>query len=278
MTQKKPVDIWPRKIYSYYLSIIFVCAVTLSSCVDSKKLAYFNNIQRDTTVVNQAVPKLFTINKNDLLQINVQSLDQQAMAVLNQINIAPPSSTDVLTDVHPQSANASGTLVDESGDIKLPLIGIVKAEGLTKQELATAITKLLIEKKIALDPIVNVRILNYKITVLGEVNHPGVIPVPNEKITLPDALGLAGDLTIYGRRDNVLLVRLEDNKIVYKRFSINNDRLFDKDLYYLQNNDLIYVEGNKTKAGLSERSTQTIPIALSALSLLAVLLTLAIRK
>jgi len=114
--------------------------------------------------------------------------------------------------------------------------------------------------------------------VLGEVAHPGVIPVPNEKITLPEAIGLAGDLTIYGRRDNVLLVRLVGDKLVYRRFSLNNDRMFAKDLYYLQNNDLIYVEANKAKAGLSERSTQTIPIYLSVLSLLTILLTLAIRK
>ena len=279
MIQTTPVHHKPGKIYLSKLFSIIICVAILSSCVDSRKLAYFNNIQRDTTVANLAIPKLFNINKGDLLQINVQSLDVQAMDVLNQINVTPSTSSGTaLPAAAPQSANASGTLVDEQGEIKLPLIGTIKAEGLTKQELAAEITKLLIDKKIALDPIVSVRIINYKITVLGEVNHPGVIPVPNERITLPDAIGLAGDLTIYGRRDNLLLVRMVDNKIVYKRFSINNDRLFDKDLYYLQNNDLIYVEGNKAKAALSDRSSQTIPIALSALSFLVVILTLAIRK
>lgn len=277
MIKTKPVRNRPGKIYLLNLFTIIICVTILSSCVDSRKLAYFNNIQRDTSVVNLAIPKLFNINKGDLLQINVQSLDVQAMDVLNQINVAPSTTTSLPTAA-PQSGNASGTLVDEQGEIKLPLIGTIKAEGLTKQELAAAITKLLIDKKIALDPIVSVRIINYKITVLGEVNHPGVIPVPNERITLPDAIGLAGDLTVYGRRDNLLLVRMVDNKIVYKRFSINNDRLFDKDLYYLQNNDLIYVEGNKAKAALSDRSSQTIPIALSGLSLFVVILTLALRK
>ena len=254
-----------------------VVVLVMDSCVDSKKLAYFNNILRDTTTQMQAVPVLFKINKGDLLQVTIVSLDAQAMAVLNQTNgfsVASSSSSGVPTAAAP----VTGNLVDDKGIITLPLIGKIKADSLTKEQLASLITRELIDKKIALDPIVTVRIINYKITVLGEVAHPGVIPVPNEKITLPEAIGLAGDLTIYGRRDNVLLVRLVGDKLVYRRFSLNNDRMFAKDLYYLQNNDLIYVEANKAKAGLSERSTQTIPIYLSVLSLLTILLTLAIRK
>ena len=258
--------------------------LTMNSCVNSKKLAYFNNIPRDTTVQMQAIPKLFKINKNDLLQITIQSLDVQAMAAFNQSSTSAasggtlPSAAAASASGAPTGGTNAGYLVDEKGNITLPLLGIVKAEGFTKEELAEEIKKEFIDKKIILDPIVTIRVLNYKITILGEVNHPGVIPVPNEKITLPEALGLAGDLTVYGRRDNALLVRMVGNKLVYKRFSLNNDQIFDKDLYYLQNNDLIYIEGNKAKAGLSERSTQTIPIFLSALSLLAVILTLAIRK
>ncbi len=260
----------------------------MNSCVDSKKLAYFNNVKRDTTIQMQAIPPIFKINKNDLLQITIESLDVQAMAVLNQTNGSPTVSSagsaqtgvgmSPATGATPTTGNITGNLVNEKGNITLPLLGIVKAEGLTKEELEAEIRKELIDKKIVLDPIVTIRILNYKITILGEVNHPGVIPVPNEKITLPEAIGLAADLTPFGRRDNVLLARLVGNKMVYKRFSLNDDKLFDKDLYYLQNNDLIYVEGNKAKAGQSDRSAQTIPIFLSAVSLLAVILSLAIRR
>ncbi len=250
----------------------------LNSCVDSKKLAYFNNIKNDTTIQMQAVPKLFKINKGDLLQISVVTLDVQAMAVFNGSSGFSISTTASSTGASTSKETPSGYLVDEKGNVTLPLIGNISAEGISKEDLAAAITKELIDKKIVLDPIVTVRILNYKITVLGEVTHPGVIPVPNEKITLPEAIGLAGDLTPYGKRDNVLLVRLVGDKLIYKRFSLNNDKMFDKDLYYLQNNDLIYVEANKARAGASDRSTQTIPIALSALSVLTILLTLAIRK
>jgi polysaccharide export outer membrane protein len=262
-------------LFSLFGTLIMLA---MNSCVDSKKLAYFNNIIRDTTTQMQAVPKLFKINKGDLLQITILSLDAQAMAVLNQATgftfASAPSSSGGPTN----TATLTGNLVDEKGTVTLPLIGNIKADSLTKEQLAAKITQELIDKKIALDPIVTVRILNYKITVLGEVAHPGVIPVPNEKITLPEAIGLAGDLTTYGRRDNVLLVRLVGDKLIYKRFSLNKDQMFARDLYYLQNNDLIYVEANKAKAGLSDRSSQTIPIFLSALSLLAVILTIAIRK
>jgi polysaccharide export outer membrane protein len=220
----------------------------------------------------KASPKLFKINKNDLLKITIVSLDAQAMTVLNEAG-SPASSSGATSN-----GAISGYLVDENGTITLPLIGNIKADGLSKAQLAAAITKELIDKKIALDPIVTVRILNYKITVLGEVAHPGVIPVPNEKITLPEALGLAGDLTPYGKRDNVLLIRSAGDKLIYKRFSLNNDQMFDKDFYYLQNEDIVYVTPNNAKAGLTDRSTQILPIALSAVSVLTLILTLALRR
>jgi len=165
------------------------------------------------------------------------------------------------------SAASNGYLVDETGIIKVPLIGAIKAEGLTKRELAKLITDLLLSKQIAKDPVVVVRILNYKITVLGEVNHPGVIQVPNERITLPEALGEAGDLTIYGRRNNVLLIREEGDKRIYKRFSLNESQLFDKDIYNLQNQDIIYVEPDNARAAATDRSTTLIPLAISVISL-----------
>jgi len=267
---KKPI------IYLHFLFTGFILISSMNSCVNSKNLSYFNNIQRDTIVQMQAVPKLFIINKNDLLQVSIISMDVQTMAVLNATNGSPATSAG--TSSSSPNVPVNGNLVDEKGYITLPLIGYVKAGGLSKEQLAREITKELIDKKIALAPIVSVRILNYKITVLGEVMRPGVIPVPNEKITLPEAIGLAGDLTPYGRRDNLLLIRQVDDKIVYKRFSMNHDQVFSKDLYYLQNDDILYVEPNKAKAGLSDRSTQTIPLVLSALSLVVVALAFAFRK
>ncbi len=135
-------------------------------------------------------------------------------------------------------------------------------------QLAATITDQINTKQLAKDPIVTVRILNYKITVLGEVAHAGVIQVPSERITLPEALAQAGDLTVFGRRDNVLLIREVGDKRISKRFSLNNDEMFNKDIYNLRNQDIIYVGPNNARAAQVDRVTQNVPLALSIISLL----------
>lgn len=245
----------------------------LFSCASSKNLAYFNNIPADSVALIQQQNEATVIKKNDILKIVITSLDEQTTKLLNGVNLVAETGSSAAQT----TGLLNGYFVDESGVIKIPLIGTIKAEGLTKDELATAITKELVDKKFAIDPIVTVRIINYKITVLGEVNKPGVIPVANEKITLPEAIGSAGDLTVYGKRDNVLLIREVGGKRIYKRFNLNKDQIFNKELYYLQNQDIIYVEPNKAKAGLSDRTTQLLPIFLSALSLITVIIT-SLRK
>ncbi|WP_348085228.1 polysaccharide biosynthesis/export family protein [Mucilaginibacter sp.] len=228
--------------------------------MSSKKLAYFSNLQRDSMATIDEQRLQTKINVSDILQINISTPDPITTAILN-------SSTAVNTG----QGGVSGYLVDETGSIKLPLIGSVKAEGLTKIQLANTITETLLSKQIAKAPIVNVRIVNYKVTILGEVARPGVIPVPNERITLPEALASAGDLTAYGKRDNVLLIREVDGKRITKRFSLNQSQLFDKDIYNLQNQDIIYVEPNSARAAGADRTTQLIPYFFSAVSLLIVI-------
>jgi polysaccharide export outer membrane protein len=242
----------------------FLFIGSLNSCVSTKDLAYFNNIPRDTTLKTQPQLLETVISKNDVLQITFSTLDAVTTATLNAagaLSVAGGSTPGV----------TGGYLVDETGIIKLPEIGALKAGGLTKRELDTLITNELLRKKLALDPIVTVRIVNYKVTVLGEVNRPGVIPVPNEKITLPEALGAAGDLTIYGKRNNVLLIRETNEGRVIKRFSLNNDQLFNKDIYNLQNQDIIYVEPNKARALSSDATTQLLPIGVSLVSLIIII-------
>ncbi|OOQ57061.1 polysaccharide biosynthesis/export family protein [Mucilaginibacter pedocola] len=251
-----------KKPYSlvFFLLALVVLSV-LGSCSSSKKLAYFNNVQRDTTYDVDQQRLETKINVSDILQINISTPDQITTAILN-------SSTAQNTG---QQGGYNGYLVDESGMIKLPLIGSVKAVGLTKAELASSISEALLSKQIAKMPIVNVRIVNFKITVLGEVNHPGIVQVPNEHITLPEALAQSGDLTAYGRRNNVLLIREKDGKRITKRFSLNDSQLFEKDIYNLQNQDIIYIEPNNARAASADRSTQLIPYAFSAVSLLIVI-------
>jgi len=161
-----------------------------------KKAIYFNNIQ-DSTILSKAENLEPVIQKNDLLSISVSSLNPDATQIFN----VPNSST---------VSGASGYLVNQDGLIQFPLLGNIKADGLTKKELRDTIAKGLIDKKFLLDPIVSVRYLNFKVTVLGEVAHPTVISVENEKITLLEAVGMAGDLTIEAKRNNVMVIREEE--------------------------------------------------------------------
>ncbi|TFF38827.1 polysaccharide biosynthesis/export family protein [Mucilaginibacter psychrotolerans] len=249
------------------ISLAFVASLMLSSCISGRKLAYFNNIQRDSSATINEQRLEAKINVGDLLQINISTPDQITTAILNSA-----------TAINSGQGGVSGYLVDETGNIKLPLLGTVKAEGLTKIQLANFITTNLLDNQLAKSPIVNVRIVNFKVTVLGEVGRPGVISVPNERITLPEALASAGDLTSFGKRNNVLLIREVDGKRTWTRFSLNESQLFDKGIYNLQNEDIIYVEPNSAKAASSDRTTQLIPYFFSTASLLIVIYLQFIKK
>ena len=126
-------------------------------------------------------------------------------------------------------------------------------------------------KKLLVDPIVNVRIMNFKVTVLGEVAKPSVVPVANEKISMLEAIGMAGDMTIYAQRDNVLLIRIENGKRITRRINLNSPEFLGSPFYYLKNNDVVYVEPNKDKIATTRRSQQLLPIIVSVLSVIVII-------
>ncbi|RYY59602.1 MAG: polysaccharide export protein, partial [Chitinophagaceae bacterium] len=128
-----------------------------------------------------------------------------------------------------------------------------------------------IEKKLLLDPVVSIRFLNFRVTVLGEVGHPQVVPVPNEKISILEALGAAGDLTIYGRRDNLLLIRDEGGQKTLTRIDLNSKALLSSPYFYLRNGDVLYAEPNKARVGQATNARQILPIVLSGLSFVAII-------
>ena len=131
------------------------------------------------------------------------------------------------------------------------------------------IAKDLIEKKLLLDPIVSVRYLNFKVTVLGEVGHPTVVTVENEKVTLLEALGMAGDLTVEAKRNNVMVIREEESgEKKIKRLDLTSTEIFTSPYYYLKSNDIVYVEPNSTKVASTSRFTQILPIVISTVTLL----------
>lgn len=239
----------------------------LSSCTKGNQAIYFNNLNR--AEFEEQVQNLEpVIQKNDLLSISVNSLNPQATEVFNALNLntgTTRGSTATTT-----TTQAVGYLVDQDGYIQFPYLGKVKAAGLTKKALRDGLRSELINKKLLLDPTVDIRYLNYKVSVLGEVAHPSVFTIPNEKITLLEALGLAGDLTLYANRANVLLIREEQGKKKLARINLTNDEIFTSPYYYLKSNDIIYVEPNKTKIQSASSTRQWLPVVLSGLSVVVI--------
>ncbi|MBK8089867.1 MAG: polysaccharide biosynthesis/export family protein [Chitinophagaceae bacterium] len=248
------------------VKILYLVPVVLfflsASCVDTKNVAYFNTVTETTIASKIPVPES-VIQKNDLLSITVSSLNPEATAIFNPAN----ASANTI-------GSANGYLVSADGSIQFPILGNIKAEGFTKEQLKAEITKKLIESKLLTDPIVSIRFLNFRITVLGEVKNPSVVTVPNEKISLLEAIGMAGDLTIYAKRSNVLLIREEGGNKMLKRLNLNSDELLTSPYYYLKSNDIVYVEPDKTvvKASRSSINQSWISLGLGSLSLLIIIL------
>jgi polysaccharide export outer membrane protein len=224
------------------------------SCRSPKEAVYFNNQPEGEFAINNPLSQQ-PIVANDIFSISVSSLNPEASAVFNGA-----------------ANNANKTtsyLVEKDGSIQFPVLGKIQTAGLTKAQLTDLIRNTLIDKKLLLDPIVTINYLNFRVTVLGEVTKPMVVTVPNEKISLLEALGMAGDLTIYARRDNVMLIREENGKRLIKRINLNSSDLFNSEYYFLKSNDIIYAQPNKTKIFSTSNTRQILPVVFSAISLVA---------
>lgn len=240
-----------------------------TSCVSTKNAVYFNDV-RDTVLLPSDSSFDPRIQKNDILQINVSSLNPEDVIIYNVSNMTSASGAG--------GANAGagamlgGFLVDEQGFIQYPVLGPVKVTGLTKKALTVYLHDQLIERKLLVDPVVSIRFLNYRVTILGEVNKPTVVNVTNEKISVLEALGMAGDITVFGKRNNILLIREIDGQRIIRRIDLNDKSILNSPYYFLQPNDILYVEPNKSKVATADRSRQILPIILSSLSLLVIIL------
>lgn len=258
------------------LKLFIVLTVLGVSCTSARRTAYFpkqgNSALDAATTVPQQV-----ININDILSITVTSLSTQSASAFNIPNMSGGASFTA-PNYGGGVQQAAGYLVAPDGTIKFPLLGKVKAADLTTGELEDQITRTLLEKQLLLEPSVNVRNLNFKVTILGEVARPTVITVPNAKISLLEAIGMAGDLTIYGRRDNVLLIREESGKKLTARINLNSNDLFGSPYYYLKAGDVLYIEPNNAKVAAASRGKELLPIVFSALSFTVIALDIITRR
>lgn len=245
--------------------LTLACFIMVSSCVNTKKTTYFNDIQDGVFKTTHDAP-LPVIHKNDLLSIFVSSLNSEATLIFN----APSLPTTTSAGANGTTTQNVGYLVNEEGKIQFPVLGKLQAAGLTVKEFTDNIVDSLTQKKLLVDPLVTVRFLNFRVTVIGEVGKPTVISVPNEKISLLEAIGLAGDLTIYGKRDNVLLIREEEGKKIIHRIDLNSPEVLTSAFYYLKSNDVIYVEPNRNKIASVSNFRQLLPALIAALSVMVV--------
>jgi len=249
-----------------YLVLFLFVVTALSSCVSNKKIAYFQDIQSvkqarldSATVFTEPV-----IQPDDILSISIFTLNPQSGAIINQA-----ASTPTLGGNTNSSASTlnTGFLVDKNGEIELSLIGKLKVVGLTTFQARELIRERAAD--IYKQPNVQLRFANFKVSVLGEVNSPSAYTLPNEKVTILDALSLAGDLTIYGKRENVLIVRDNNGKKEFARLDLNSSSIFSSPFYYLKQNDVVYVEPNKRKVSASNSGQiQTIGVIASVLSVI----------
>lgn len=241
----------------FFKAVLSVFAfLLLTACGSQKDVVYFQGLDDFPENAFDETSYVLRIIPNDNLFITVSALNPQVAEAFNTINMNRGS-------ISTNSMEWQGYLVDEEGNINFPVLGKVHLSGLTKLE-AIALLQEQISKYIE-NPVVNIRYLNYKISVLGEVNRPGRYPVNDEKISVVQAIALAGDLTIYGERREVWICRAENGKKQFHKVDLTSPELFYSPYYYLQQNDIVYVIPNKTKAG-SSTYNQNLPFVVSLIS------------
>ncbi len=252
--------------------LLSVAIIAFSACNSAKQVAYFQDVA-DSVGVEKRVRNVAynepVIQTGDILNIEVTTIDA---------NIGGISTVQHAKEDEGSGAEIKGYMVDKNGMVEIPIIGKLEVQGKTTMEVKEIVRNRAL--KYYKDPLVNVRIANFYITVLGEVKRPGLYIVGNEKINIIDAIGLAGDLSLGGKRGNVIIIREENGESVFKRVSLNATDIVQSEYYYLQSGDKIYIEPLKAfaRSGTSdERATRLVSLTLGVISVLVAAVTLATR-
>ena len=250
---------------------LFLCIISLlliTSCGSLKKVTYFQEIEKaNLPEYEYLMESQLRILPNDNLHITVSTPDPIFSVPYNMTH----SSN---YNINIETLSISGYLVDKDGFINFPVLGPVRVGGMTKNE---AIEYL--QSKISdyiNNPVVNIRFLNFRVTILGEVVRPGIYSSLEEKLSIVEALGRAGDMTIYGKRDNVMILRVINGENKYYRMNLNSPEIFTDPNFFLKQNDVIYVQPNKSRASASSVNP-LVSLSISVVSLLATLATLTIN-
>ncbi|OKZ16734.1 MAG: hypothetical protein BHV81_12485 [Butyricimonas synergistica] len=249
--------------------ILFLAGlIILSSCGSSKKVVYLQDADVNMRVKTEIEYKT-VIHPDDLLSIVVSCDDLESAVPFNTPMIGLGREVTSSSQQIPR-----GYLVDKAGEIDFPVLGKLKVEGISRNELSE-----MLKEKLSLylkNPIVTIQFQNFKVTVLGEVKNPGCYQVSSERVSLLDALGMAGDLQINGKRKNVLIMREQGNEKVFARVDLTSSDYINTPFFYLQQNDVVYVEPNKGRIAGGNAGT-FLPYVLSSLSTLIAVISLITR-
>lgn len=250
-------------------------ALLLTSCASTKDIAYFQN-----KMVNQ--PEMvdkhagIVIQPKDMLSIVVSARNPELAAMFNLPVISYQAGSEIAS-MSSYNQRLMGYVIDNEGYIDFPVLGRLKVAGMTRWELAEMIKDKLVKEGYLTDAVVTVEFMNFKVSVMGEVTSPGTFIIEGDKVTVLQALSLARDLTIFGRRDNVSVIREQNGQRTIYEIDLTDVDLFKSPAYYLQQNDIVYVQPNDIKARQSTTDEKTLrisSIALSSGSLLVSVVTL----
>lgn len=255
-----------------YCLFLFAAVLLLGSCA-APKIAYFKDMQPGIAV-KVLNPLDIRVQPKDKISILVNSKDPLLMDLFNLPIISRQIGTRSGTS---GSQGMSGYTINKYGDIDFPVLGYIHVAGMTREEIASCIKEELISKNLVKDPVVTVEFMNLTISVLGEVANPGRFNIDQDRLTLLDALSMAGDLTVYGKRENVLVQREENGQKTLYQVNLNSGYdLYVSPVYYLRQNDVVYVEPNNTRARQSTVNGNNVRSTSFWLSLASLLTTITV--
>lgn len=249
------------------LLFITLTALVFSSCVSKKRITRFQYDEINQSIVSNDYKTIF--KADDLLQITISAQNLKSVVAFN----LPAANFSATTGLAVAQPLQQAYLVDSNGEIDFPILGKIKVGGKSREEVIE-LFKSKLDPDYVKAPTINILIANFKITVSGDVTRPGTFTIPNERVTILEAIGLAGDLNISAKRDNILVIREEGNEKKQYRVNLLSNSVFTSPVYYLQQNDLVYVEPNNAKAQSAATNQNTglfVSIGSIVISLIAVL-------
>lgn len=248
--------------------LVLLCCLALASCKTYRNINYIQDVQVNDTeniIENQGI----RIQPKDMLSIVVSSKTPELALAFNLPVVSYQAGSEVVSNAG--TARLLGYVVDNDGNIDFPLLGKIQVAGLTRWQLQELIKQQIVNAGLMKELVVTVEFMNFKVSIMGEVNAPGSYTINGDKVTILEALSMAKDLTIFGKRDGVYVIREENGKRTTYRIDLRSVNLFDSPAYYLRQNDVVYVEPNKVRAGqstINENSLKSVSLWISISSFL----------